>query len=800
MHAFRINSEITLDGKLDEESWIQAETAIDFIQSQPIPGTGASHATSVKILYDDKAVYVAAKMFDDDVKGIKKELVIRDNEGNADRFGVSFDTYGDGLNAFSFIVSAAGVQQDIRITPASSDNTWDAVWQSEVKIDDDGWTVEMLIPLNALRFPNAENQSWKVQFFRDIRRLREESYWNEVKPEVSGVVNQFGYLHGISNVKSGVRLSFNPYFTTYLNTRHHPDISGSFSSSTSYTAGMDVKYGIDDAFTLDMTLIPDFGQTISDKKVLNLSPFEVYFEENRAFFTEGLELYNKSNMFYTRRIGGSPIDFYAPYSHLQEGDILLENPTTTNLINATKLSGRTTGNTGLGFFNGIINESKAIIQDNMGNKRDVLTNPITNYNILVFDQSLKNNSYVTIMNSNVTRWNEYYDANATGMFTRFRDKNQNYELRLNGIYDAKYGGKPEEKFDNGYKFSSAIAKVSGAWTYEVNQNFESVHFDINDAGYIASPNKNSYGGELAYRQYKPKNEKLILYNFELYTFYSRLHQPNVFTDHFTELSYFRLYKSRFAYGLNARLEPIPTRDYFEPRTSDYSKYLDYPVNYTLGGFISSDYRKAIAIDARINFRWYDSEGRRNYSMVCAPRIRVNNHLSVSWTTALTWLMQEPGYVNKNIADYIPELQPNDILMGVRDRQDIENTLSANLIFNNRMGANFRVRHYWSNVIYTGFGALKEDGKLREINFSGNDENGDPIYNTNYNLFTVDLQYQWRFAPGSDLIVVWKNNIFNADNNSDLGYFRGLKNLFDTFQDNSISLRAVYFLDYQKIFG
>src|SRR5258705_3008790 len=157
---------------------------------------------------------------------------------------------------------------------------------------------------------------------------------------------------------------------------------------------MDVKYGISQAITLDMTLIPDFGQVQSDNQVLNLTPFEVKYNDKRPFFTEGTELFGKGNLFYSRRVGGRPLHFYDLGNYMNNDEHIVKNPVETKLINATKVSGRLQNGLGVGFFNAISSPQHAVVEDNAGNQREIQTNPLTNYNIIVLNQSLKNNSSV----------------------------------------------------------------------------------------------------------------------------------------------------------------------------------------------------------------------------------------------------------------------------------------------------------------------------------------------------------------------------------------------------------------------
>ncbi|MEP7320128.1 MAG: DUF5916 domain-containing protein, partial [Panacibacter sp.] len=302
-----------LDGKLDDAAWQNIPFASDFIINFPDFGKPASQPAEIKVVYDDEAIYIGAYLHDDP-KLIRKQLTERDKEEfkDADNFGVAFDTYRDKQNAFSFIVTSSNVQSDIRISSTiiqsedggngGFDYNWDAVWDSRTSIVADGWIVEMKIPFSAIRFSKLDVQDWGLNFSRYIRRLGEKSYWNPINPKEDGFVNQFGDLTGLQNLTPPLRLSFLPYISTGYRTV--PTNEGKINNFL-HSGGMDVKYGINESFTLDVTLIPDFGQVQSDNVILNLTPFEQQFNENRPFFTEGTELFNKAGIFYSRRVGGT---------------------------------------------------------------------------------------------------------------------------------------------------------------------------------------------------------------------------------------------------------------------------------------------------------------------------------------------------------------------------------------------------------------------------------------------------------------------------------------------------------------
>ena len=794
LRAHRIQENIDIDGFLNEGVWQSAEAATDFIVTEPVPGAIATFKTRVFFLYDDNAVYIGARMYDDNPDKILRELSLRDQIGNADNFRVFFDTYQSGLNGFKFFVTSSGVQLEAIVSNHSDDLNWNAIWESKVNIDNEGWTVEMKIPYSALRFPSGNVQEWNVQFGREIRRLREVSYWSPIDPTISGWVQQSGTVTNIEKIATPVRLSVTPYLSGYVNT-YNPRISNqSTSVSTASRAGLDLKYGINDAFTLDMTLIPDFGQVLSDKQVLNLGPFEVFFAENRQFFTEGTELFNKGRLFYSRRIGGRPLHYGEINGLLGKGETIINNPETTQLINATKVSGRTGKGTGIGAFNAVVAESFAELQNEFGVVRRVQTNPYTNYNTLVVDQNLKNNSYVTFVNTNVWRQGADYDANVTGGFFNFKTKSQNYFVSGDAVLSQKYY--PNLK-DLGYTYHLTAGKGGGNWTYEAGHGVESANYDPNDMGFLYSPNEWYVYGEGGYTQYAPKNKRLQQYSFSLNSVYTRLYEPYRFSDFAINASSFVLWKSRFAVGLDARIEPVVTYDYFEPRTSDFSRYLVWPENWMVSGLISSDYRKPVAYDIKFSYRDFKTEGRTSTTFYISPRFRFNDRLSLIPSFSLSLLDKEPGYVVTS--ESIPGVEEGDIFMGVRDRVILDNTLTGKFIFNSTMGINARIRHYWDNVHYLYFGTLNDVGQLDRLEYRGTTNDGSGSHDRNVNIFNIDMQWNWRFAPGSDLFLVWKNQVYASDNAYELRYSRNFNKVLDAPVDNSLSLRVIFYLDYLYLF-
>jgi hypothetical protein len=298
IQAEELTEPIELDGKLNEAIWKKAQFVGDFTQIKPRPGLASAKKTTVQIAYDDQAIYFAAICYDHP-DSISKVLSLRDDFApTLDIFSIFLDTYNDNQNGFYFGVTSRGVQIDAKIAANDYNDQLNLVWNSEIHITNSGWVAEIRIPYSAFRFPKKEVQNWGVNFSRQISRLREESTWAPVNPDLENFLLESGDITNLKGIKPPVRLALMPYLSAYLD--RIPQEGDEPLWTKSINGGMDIKYGLNEAFTLDVTLVPDFGQVVFDQKILNLSPFEVQFNENRQFFTEGTELFNKAGLFYSR--------------------------------------------------------------------------------------------------------------------------------------------------------------------------------------------------------------------------------------------------------------------------------------------------------------------------------------------------------------------------------------------------------------------------------------------------------------------------------------------------------------------
>jgi len=777
--AIRTSQAIKVDGRIDELAWEKAAIATDFYQLEPYNGQPAWQESEVKVIYDDNALYIGAVLYDTAPDSILTTLSPRDEFDNVDYFGFYLDPFNEGVNAFGFFVSAAGVQMDLKANDQNrrrEDTSWDAVWESKVALAESGWQVEIKIPYSAIRFTADGASKWGINFIRNIYRHRQNTTWNPVDAKIDGMVKQNGLMTGISDITPPTRLFFAPYLSAYVT---HDGSSDQLS--TNFRGGLDMKYGINESFTLDMMLIPDFGQVSSDDQVLNLSPFEIKYKENRQFFTEGVEMFQRGGVFYTRRIGGRPFLKGSVGDSLRTNEIIVDNPIQSQLYNATKVSGKTDGGLGIGFFNALSRESFAEVEDTLINeKREVLTQPITNYNMVVIEQALKNQSFISLFNTNMYRGHDYYTSNITGTEMRFENGSNTYAMKGKLIASQIY--KPEKKDIVGYNGEMGYEKVKGQFRHNFGMGLVTDDYDINDMGYQRQNNYTELEGGLSYRTVEPFGAFIILSAF-MYIGVHTQYKPYVFKGTNVFFQTKATLRNYLTLSLRGNINPIGFKDFYEPRVDGYYYYKD--PSWSLGGFLSSDYRKFFAVDVNLRYEEHANfTHKKEYGIEVSPRIRLGKRGVSVFETSIDYYADEPGYVDSE-----DNGDGHNVYFGVRDKFTVVNVLESRYSINNVNTLTFRVRHYWSKANYEeGYFRLLKSGNLEANNYHEE-------HDIRLNTFNIDMGYKWHFAPGSQLSLVWKNNIYSDDRGLPSDYFSNFKSIFDVPQTNSVSVRILYHLDY-----
>ena len=775
MESVKINSdEIVIDGNLNDSAWQKASIAKDFVMY--LPGNGApepeNQRSEVRILYSNDAIYVGAMLYDSAPDSILTQLTARDNYSqNNDWFGVFINPYNDGLSDFNFWVTAAGVQADSRTTSNGDDFGWNTVWKSAISITGEGWICEMEIPYMSLRFPETPETNWGLNMIRSIRRSRSEYSWSFLDRNSGFPLEyQTGLLKGVKDIDPPIRLSFNPYLSTYAD---------NYQGKSSYeiNAGLDLKYGINEAFTLDMTLIPDFGQVPFDEQILNLSPFENRFQENRGFFTEGTDLFNKGGIFYSRRIGGTPKNITG--IDLTDNDSVDIRQEYTQLLNATKISGQTKNNLGIGFLNAVTDNNYATIVDAQGSETQSLVEPWTNYNVFVLDKRLNRKSSVSFINTNVMRNGASPDANVSALLGTYVDKSGTYQgdiaLKTSNLFNNK-------QVNTGYQGELSIKDVKGNWTWNLGENIITDTYNINDLGFQTRNNRIVHSAGGSYRNITPSGP-FNRYEFSLSSDYSFLYKPQLYERLGVNGSVFFLLRSFFAFGVNGGTRPVDEYNYFESRTENRGWRI--PSSYNVGGFISSDYRKTFALDLRISYGRTEEFNTEDYSITIEPRVRVNDNFFVVIVSTLSQSVNNLGFASS-------DTNINTIYFGQRNIDRIQNTIRADYVFNPKTSLRLNLRHLWTGVKYNRYFTLDSKGELdHDFLFEG-------INNINFNTLNIDLRFSWWFAPGSEMVILYRNAIATSGERIETDYFENVNNLLNSPQQNNLSLRLTYFLDYNTI--
>jgi len=776
LSAIKTNTPPSIDGSLDETIWQEASPASEFIMFNPGDGDlePENQKSLVYIVYDDVALYVGARLYDDEPEKILRELGTRDDGNkNTDLFIFSINPYNDGQQVFNFMVTAAGVQIDTKYTSGDEDVNWNAVWDSEVSIDDKGWIVEMKIPYSELRFPEKQEQVWGLNILRKIKRTNEEYTWNYIDKKVGDFTQHYGELNGINNIKPPVRLSFMPYVSGYV---ENYDSKTNFS----YNAGMDLKYGINESFTLDMTLIPDFGQSAYDEEILNLGPFEVRYNENRQFFTEGTEMFSKGGLFYSRRIGGVPTNFY-DVEDMYGSDsttTILKNPSKTPMINATKVSGRTKGGLGIGIFNAITNEAVAEVRDVDNDEiTKIVTEPLANYNVFVLDQRFNGNSSVTLINTNVLRSAEFRDANVTGGLFDISNKSNSYKV----FGEAKLSQVFPEPDSSKYGMQSMIgfAKTKGKFRFDNETRLTTPDYDNTDLGYMRYSNIWEIDSQVSYQIFEPVGV-FNSYRFSFGVYHDRQYKPDHFIKVDLNVSARATTKEFFTFGGYFEYSPKEKYDFYEPRVE--GRYLKEPKKIETGTWISTDYRKKLALDIFIGYQYIKDWDKNRIVVNFSPRYRVSDKLVLNVNMKRLLSINDVGWVDE---------VGSDIIMGVRDFKNLTSSLSSTYTFNNKMSMGIKFRHYWADIHYNDYKKLTLDGELEDVVYQ--EEN-----DITFNSWNVDFNYSWWFAPGSQLSVLYRNSLLSSYTGSGLKYFDNLNKMFENPQQNVFSVKMVYYLDYNNL--
>ena len=544
--AIRVQGDVpSIDGVLTDPVWASAPVATDFVQMEPQEGDPASQRTEVRVLYGTDALYVAFRAFDTAPDSIAAQLTRRDQDSYSDGVHVVIDSYFDRRTAFHFGTNPAGVKLDLyRFDDTGEDANWDAVWDVATRIDEEGWTAEFEIPYSQLRFGNHEDQTWGINFAREIARNNETSTWAPIRQNDAAVVSKSGELQGLRGLGSPRRMELRPFSLARL-TRAPGEDANPFYHATDFfsSAGLDLKYGVTNDLTLDLTVNPDFGQVEADPAQVNLTAYETFYPERRPFFIEGAAIFNfgiglgdgdlgSESLFYSRRIGRAPQGSADPLGGYSEV------PEVSTILGAWKLSGKTQNGWSVGLLHAVTAEESAQVAAGDGARFEEPVEPLSNYGVARLQKDFRDGrSAIGFIGTAANRAKEVADGlelrsgGYTGGFDFRHRFGQDDRFHVNGfVLGSNVRGSPEAivntqmaptryfqrpdaehvSFDptrtslSGWAGKLEFMKIGGGfWNWGSTVVAKSPGFEVNDLGYMQESDLVVHAGFVGYNRHTP---------------------------------------------------------------------------------------------------------------------------------------------------------------------------------------------------------------------------------------------------------------------------------------------------------
>ncbi len=516
--AVRAATAPTIDGREDDAVWRRAPVISAFRQYDPGENLPETFRTEARVAYDARFLFVLVRAFDPHPDSISALLSRRDVKTASDQLKLIIDAYKDRRTGIELAVNPAGVKRDFSMYgDVTEDATWDGVWDVATRIDSAGWVAEFRVPLSQLRFTAKDVHEFGFGIWRDVARLNEKSAWPVYRPSRRTLVSQLGTLVGIEDIGTPRRLELLPYTVT----KHVPAPTAQIGKAHGEMAGgLDLKAGLGSRITIDATVNPDFGQVEADPAVLNLTAFEIRFDERRPFFQEGAGLYRCGGpcegMFYSRRVGRSP--------QLRSS---VADPSFTNIIAAAKLTGRFDNGIAFGLIDASTQRVKGV------NGRTI--EPQTNYLIAravremragrsqiglqladmrrasdaATDPILRRSATTLLMQGFHRFARDRWEVTAYAAQNGVRGSRQAIALTQRNSVHFFQRPDHEERYDTtrtslgGQSFSVGIKQVGGRLRYENVMRYASAGLEYNDVGFVNLVNDITVRQQVDLRQLRP---------------------------------------------------------------------------------------------------------------------------------------------------------------------------------------------------------------------------------------------------------------------------------------------------------
>ena len=830
---------ITLDGRLDDPAWTRAVWISDFVQKRPREGAPPSDSMRIAIFYDDDALYVGARMFSRDPSKIQAPLSRRDNTFQAERIWVSFDSYHDKRTAYSFGVTASGVRADWY---HASDNENDAnmgfdpVWEAKANIDALGWTTEMRIPFSQLRFTNQPVQVWGFNANRWNPATSEDDYWIPVPTDRTGWSSFMGQLVGIEGIKPTRRLEVMPYGAADSRLQGGVAAGDPFNGGANLggRAGADVKMGLGPNITLDGTVNPDFGQVEADPAIVNLSAFEVFFDEKRPFFTEGSQLLrgNGPSYFYSRRIGARP-------GCNASGDFV-DCPQNATILGAAKVTGRLATGLSLGALTAVTSREWARTYDSATQTlgRTVVAPP-AGYGVMRLQQEFgASKSVVGVTFTTVQRDldsllapNYSRRAYAGGADWVLRWDRGAYELRgyagftdlrgdardLNRVQRSPvhYFQRPDARYltydSTRTSFTGSVAdiwfrKTKGNLLFDLEYGWESPAYDPNDAGRLGNADGRTGFAGMIYRQTKPRawfqNYAASLSAFTEYDFGGD--RQVLFSELYGEV------RLKNFWNLSSYVDYLPG-------SQDHSATRGGPVMATPSSWnwvvrLASKFGAKNSWVGRVYYG-EDELGGETYRLSGEISIRPSTRFQLSATPNYLRAIDPRQYVTTFTGGGPAATCGSRYVFAQIDQSTFLMQLRANYTLGPDLTLELYGEPFAASGRYYGLGELAaaRTFNLRQYGTSGTTIARDPagdytitdnggadtlqISNPDFNIlsFRSNAVLRWEWRQGSTLYLVWAQNRFGYQPTARLVGFGDLADSFGARGDNFFAVKVSYWI-------
>ncbi|MCP5061534.1 MAG: carbohydrate binding family 9 domain-containing protein [Ignavibacteriae bacterium] len=851
--AYRTTEKITLDAIINEEVWNNPPVT-DLIQREPDEGKPATQKSKIWVAYDNKYLYVAGKFNDTNPELIDRALMRRDNIVESDWFWLFLDTYNDDRNGFFFAVNAGGsIADGTMFNDSWDDNSWDGIWESKTKIDDDGWSLEMKIPLSQLRFNESEEMVWGVNFNRDIKRNGENSFYKMVSRKESGFISHFPDLVGLNGIKSKQRFEALPYLVQKASYLIHDDKDPFYKGNQYQTSlGADFKIGVGSNFNVDATINPDFGQVEVDPAVVNLSAFETFFQEKRPFFIEGQNLFyfgvggannnwgfNFSNpkLFYSRRIGRSPQGETPDYD-------FIDRPRETRILGAAKLTGKIDDSWSLGAVSAATERTYATI-DNNGDHSEHEVEPFTHYGVLRSQKEFNDgNQSLGFMFTGVNRdlrtdnlrnslnrnaytfgldgWTfldtgKVYVLTAYAVGSYIEGTNQQITNMQERSY--RYFQRPDATYSildtnrtslAGIYSRIMLNKQEGNFYVNSAIGFVTPGFENNDLGFQWNADKINGHLVLGYRWYESDN---IFRRKILYVAHSRNYdfEGNISNNIYGVFGNFQ-FLNYYSFGF----ETGYLTEGFSRTTTRGGPLVQSPSGFFFGGSLSSDGRKNLKFEANGNIS-SDGLGGNGYSISVETEWKPNTQLTLSIEPEYSKDLNKRQWVGDFEDAFATKTFGKRYVFSDLNQKSLSASIRLNWSFTPTLSLQLYMQPLLAIGNYSKFNELAQASTMDVNNYG---ENGSTItYNSNDDEYTIDadgngpseqfsfgnpnfnfkslrgtIVLRWEAMPGSIFYLVWSQDRANYNDPGELQFNRDFSNLLSSETNNILLAKFSYWLD------